>query len=58
MSRKHFNALAAALAPYCPTFDDDARKDFLDMVESVADVCQRENPNFDRARFRAACQGA
>jgi hypothetical protein len=58
MTRKHFNALAAALAPHCPTFNDDERAAFLDMVDSVADVCQQANPNFDRNRFRLACQGA
>lgn len=64
MTRKHFNALAAALAPYCPTFtpdgeiDEDGKATFLDMVNDIADVCQRANPNFDRDRFRLACQGA
>jgi hypothetical protein len=58
MSRKDFNGLAAALAPYCPTFDDDARRVWLEMVNDIADVCQRANANFDRDRFRLACQGA
>ncbi len=58
MTRKHFNPLAAALAPFCPTFDPDRRATFLEMVDGIADVCQRENPNFDRNRFRLACQGA
>jgi hypothetical protein len=48
----------AALAPYCPTFDDDARRVWLEMVNDIADVCQRANANFDRDRFRLACQGA
>lgn len=58
MTRKHFNAIAAALAPHCPTFDDDGLARFLDLVDSVADACQYANPNFDRDRFRLACQGA
>lgn len=57
MTRKDFNGLAAALAPYCPTFDETARTNWLCMVDDIADVCQRANANFDRQRFKLACQG-
>jgi hypothetical protein len=64
MTSKDFNGLAAALAPFCPTFtpegdiNHDGKAAFLEMVDNIADVCQRANSNFNRQRFTLACQGA
>jgi len=59
MSKKHFNALALALASRRPEVGDDhyaARftQWALD-VREVACVCQAQNPLFDYARFIEAC---
>jgi hypothetical protein len=48
MSRKHFIALARALR--------DAGAS-ADLIEAIADVCAALNPNFNRAKFRAAAGG-
>jgi hypothetical protein len=55
MTKKHFEALAAALKAERPmrqlvTFDQ-WKKDCV----VIANTCQDFNPNFDRARFLAAC---
>lgn len=61
MSKKHFNLIAAnirrisdSITPDCP---EAAAKRFgvLYTAEAVADACAVNNPNFDRARFLAAC---
>jgi len=49
MSRKHFKALAEAIAK----IQDDQQR--AELAESVADVCKGSNPNFDRNRFYQAC---
>lgn len=57
MTKKHFEALAAALKAEQPGTNWDPNKHVqyrLD-VRAVADVCARFNPNFDRARFLKAC---
>jgi len=56
MSKKHFEALAAAMQRTQPELAHtwligQWRAD----VFVLADVCARFNPNFDRARFLAAC---
>ena len=67
MSKKHLEALAAALKfikpsgnPVCrpqdvKVFLAGQEKEWTYATEAVADVCARFNPNFDRARFLAAC---
>lgn len=63
MSKKHFEALAAALAVAAPhkvgPFDDHVdrayRGQWCEDVSAVADVCEKFSPRFDRARFLAAC---
>lgn len=60
MSKKHFEALAAALKDNRPveggmSFYQFSEEQWLDGVGRIADVCARFNPNFDRARFLAAC---
>jgi hypothetical protein len=57
LTRKHFKALASILAEHANCAPD------LDLCvqgirEDIASYCARENPNFDRARFMAACQGS
>ena len=60
LSRKHFQALAditrdARSAATQPPFNNAT--DALDAVQqSLADFCSQHNPNFDRARFLAACE--
>lgn len=58
MSKKHFEALAAALNGVGPLSEDTTSKQaiqWLSDVDAVADVCASFNPNFDRARFLQAC---
>jgi hypothetical protein len=57
MSRKHFNALAAALKAEKPGENWSANKHVqweLD-VKAIADTCAKFNPNFKLERFLAAC---
>jgi hypothetical protein len=61
MTKKHFIALAAALMETRPGFVgyrkdcSDRMKVWFKDIDTVADVCARFNPNFDRERFLAAC---
>jgi len=60
MSKKHFEALAAALQANRAVeggmgFYKFSEEQWLDGVGRVADVCASFNPNFDRARFLKAC---
>ncbi len=68
LSRKHFQALADIVreqrakirANACCPVPDDAdmgADDCLDeMRDALAYFCADHNPNFDRARFLAACE--
>lgn len=51
MQKRHFEAIAATIAGM-----DISAQRFLRQVIAAefADLCQRENPRFDRARFLAA----
>jgi hypothetical protein len=52
MSKKHFIALAKALAAHRNEISDNA---FKSLVDDIADVCRQTNSNFDRQRFIDAC---
>lgn len=56
MTKKHFNALAAALKEnrFLPG-NEAADVQWERCVEGVASVCVEFAPRFDRARFLAAC---
>jgi len=63
MTRKHFNALAIALAYIRPetqvegrNYDAGKAEGWGEAVEAVADVCQSQNRQFDRDRFVTACE--
>lgn len=53
MTRKHFAALAAALAAHREEIPADA---FCALVYDIATVCKQANPNFSRDRFAEACE--
>lgn len=63
MSKKHFEALAAALREQVAAQSTSAALDgnygcvvaVEDAARRISDVCARFNPNFDRARFLKAC---
>lgn len=56
MTRKHFNALAEALAQARRQSETGATApELLDALEqAVADVCAATNPDFNRQRFLLA----
>jgi hypothetical protein len=49
MSRKHFAALAAAIAAI------ENKKARQQAAERIADACRQFNARFDRERFMRAC---
>ena len=56
MTRKHFEALAAALrsnapSPDCSSYETEL---FERIVKAVADACERANPRFDHERLEKA----
>jgi hypothetical protein len=66
MTKKHFEALAAAMQMGKPmihgergetgwTLETGRLQQWERDVFALGDVCARFNPNFDRARFLAAC---
>ena len=55
MTRKHFEALAAALRNSHIEGDPSYIDQWIVDCQAVAEICARFNPNFDRARFLAAC---
>lgn len=63
MTKRHFVALAAAFkaarADVISKEPDASHTDLLDGIsyaaEHVADACANDNPQFNRARFLAAC---
>lgn len=56
MSRKHFEAIAAAIANNRGTDDPPmVRKALDDVAQDLAAVFAADNPRFDSARFLAAC---
>lgn len=61
MSRKHFQAIAAALKDICPNPGSDgftgAYESWWEAVRAIADVCEATNDQFNRALFFKACEG-
>ena len=56
MTKKHFNALAAALAGSKPIPENNTPvSSWMNCCVAVADVCAQSKPNFDRSRFYEAC---
>lgn len=60
MSRKHFEALAAAIAESyleaCQdTHNEAARAAVATLAGRIARACANDNPRFDDKRFLAAC---
>lgn len=59
MSRKHFEALAAAIAEQYSLAVDagntEARQAVARLAGSIARACANDNPRFDDKRFLAAC---
>ena len=59
MTRKHFEALAAALSSskegeFAHTFPVSAEEMRQDIIGRIANVCAESNPRFDRDKFLAA----
>ena len=58
MSRKHFEALAAALRSNAPSPNSNSYEIeaelFESIVNAVAGACERANPRFDYERFLKA----
>lgn len=55
MTRKHFTAIAKALATTRPSGDAKRVAQWLRDVEAMANTCAETNPRFDRVRFVDAC---
>lgn len=54
MSKKHYEALASALSNVMWEEDSDPAT-VTRVIVAVAQVCEGDNPRFDRARFLTAC---
>jgi len=50
MTRKHFKMIAAIIAKI------ENLDNRVTAYREFADMCQKENPRFDRAKFREACR--
>ena len=55
MTKKHFIALAAALRQVKPDRDHIATVQWERTVMAIVAVLEKENGQFDRRRFLAAC---
>lgn len=59
MSRKHYQSFAAMFAGEMALAKHSGDKNRIIQVENIirsaADIFAQDNPNFDRARFYAAC---
>lgn len=68
LSKKHFEFIATTIREHQPVvggldsetpetlaFKAARRSTLVDVAHRLADMCQMENTNFDRARFLKAC---
>ena len=58
MTKKHFKAIAEAMSDIRPENVPVMRNDRAQWAVTVyrmAELCQSDNPRFDRVRFYAAC---
>lgn len=53
MTKKHFEAIAKILRKWGEGRMEPNK--WIALVNDFADLCQAENPNFDRDRFKRAC---
>jgi len=51
MTKKHFEQMAGSVEKLARTHYDAA----YDLANDLADVCEEDNPRFDRGRFFEAC---
>ena len=56
MTKKHFEALANALASARPNTDAPDRPTWDTLLDRIAHVCATTNPRFDRGRFMRAAK--
>ena len=54
MSRKHYTAIAGRMSELMWKEGTDP-KTFMAAVVTIADVCEEDNPRFDRQKFYTAC---
>ncbi len=52
MTKKYFIELANTLANHRTNMESEA---FSDLISDIAEMCKKDNANFDRQRFIAAC---
>jgi len=55
MTRRHVEAIAAALEAGAPIHNPDMRTGYQWAAIDVANALQKLNPSFDRARFLRDC---
>lgn len=55
MSKRHFEGLAKIIAANGTRNTKDPQTALLLVAMDIAAMCANENPQFDRARFMAAC---
>jgi hypothetical protein len=62
MTRKHFEAIAAAIAAQAAStrhYPEQERQAALDSIggiaDAIADIAEQDNPRFARGRFLKAC---
>ena len=55
MTRKHFEGIAQAINDEIRPYDAQAiQSTVYNIIDNLADYCQSQNGNFDRARFMEA----
>ena len=55
MTKRHFEAIARAMHLCRPQSGELAQ--WRNACEMLADMCELENPRFDRGKFMRACEG-